>query len=209
MNWTDFMIAIKQGLIPSKKELERHSVTKHRGTSEEVINSIYDSLHSNANDGEWYEATVAHEVAYPEMGGGQYYVCGVRTLEGYGWQYAICYDAKTRMFCRSLMKGVWGAWQSLTNYLPLTGGTIAKEGYEPLTINNQIATASGVYVKYQINGTNCGNLGFGGLNKPTFYPTGGGTAKEILHTGNSAKVHIGTTAPNDTTGNVLFINTSA
>ena len=32
---------------------------------------------------------------------------------------------------------------------------------------------------------------------------------EALHTGNSAKVSIGTTAPSDTTGKVLFINTSA
>ncbi len=37
--------------------------------------------------------------------------------------------------------------------------------------------------------------------------TNGGNT--VLHSGNSAKVVIDTTAPSDTTGNVLFINTSA
>lgn len=53
---------------------------------------------------------------------------------------------------------------------------------------------------------NIGALAITGGNVTGSLTVGG---NEVLHKGNSASVYIGTSAPNDTTGNVLFINTSS
>lgn len=93
--------------------------------------------------------------------------------------------------------------------LPKTGGQIDSASYEPIKINSTLETAGAVYIAFKICGTNMGQLGVTKYGEPIFYATDGSGGKKLLHDGNSAKVHIGDTAPNDTTGNVLFINTSS
>lgn len=100
--------------------------------------------------------------------------------------------------------------------LPLTGGRIPwvyVEGTNnvPMRVYNNGGVSNNVWVQYHgKDKAVLGRLGFDGLNNPCFY--GESPMNKMIplhHDGNSAKVHIGDTAPNDTTGNVLFINTSS
>lgn len=86
--------------------------------------------------------------------------------------------------------------------------TIAAPSSYPLVLNNTHASSNTTALAYYLRGTMIGRIGVENSNKPVFITTDNVTT-EMLHTGNSAKVVIDTTAPNDTTGNVLFINTSA
>lgn len=75
-----------------------------------------------------------------------------------------------------------------------------------LTLNNSNSSASGATLAFSTNDTVNGELGVSSEGEAMFI-TSGGSTKKLLHTGNSAKVHIGTTAPSDTSA--LWIDTSA
>lgn len=93
------------------------------------------------------------------------------------------------------------------DFLPLTGGRVKANTNEPLGIESTKNTYKAYLPFYGTSGKS-GSLGFKDKDIPTFINGDGTAGYDIHHDGNSAKVHIGTTAPNDTTGNVLFINTS-
>lgn len=61
--------------------------------------------------------------------------------------------------------------------------------------------------KYEGNGVILGYLGFGAVDSPIMYTADGKYSRSLLHTGNSAKTVISSTAPSDTTA--LWIDTSA
>lgn len=78
------------------------------------------------------------------------------------------------------------------------------------TILELVATGgNNVYTRYVGMSGTLGLLGFVGADNPVLVGSDGATVRKLHHDGNSAKVHIGDTAPNDTTGQVLFINTSS
>lgn len=201
---------------------EHHVVKKYKGASEEAINSIYDSLHSNANDGEWYEATVSHQVAHSVMAGGQHYVYGVRTSELYGWQCAMSYDDTPKMFYRSLINGTWKAWKSLTNYVPLTGGTVSGTIVQDVSgdlynvlknqsrsISNMISS-NGVYEVYDstnqktiIRSTLDGTNTFNGIASENLPITGGEVNGNLTVKSN----HFALNAPNSEPARFYLANT--
>lgn len=86
--------------------------------------------------------------------------------------------------------------------LPLAGGTAgelkvqAGKSY-PLVIDNTNASSGMVMVDFQINGATMGKLGFQGKSCLRFLDASN-NLREILHSGNSAKVIINETAPSDT-----------
>ena len=172
--------------------------------------------------------------------------------------------------------GVIGSWQDLSNYLPLSGGTLESSASNVLLRMNHTGTASSALLEFLHQGTRLGSLGFnergavtvrdskwydvldtgnmadhvltlkggrvgnpgvtsapleiignataasiifhgsrnnrlGSLgfvdeNQPIYTPSSGSGAKHLLHTGNSAKVVIGPTAPSDTSA--LWIDTN-
>lgn len=88
--------------------------------------------------------------------------------------------------------------------LPLTGGTVSKAGRSPIELRS--TNSNNVTTLYSGTSGTLGELGFIGVDNPTFRNTSG-VNNTLLHTGNSAKVHIDTSAPSDTTA--LWIDTSA
>lgn len=82
-------------------------------------------------------------------------------------------------------------------------------GYGRINQDHNETTNYGLYLRdYDADGNFVG-IRISQSDDKVYYRDKATYQRELLHTGNSAKVHIGTTAPNDTTGNVLFINTSA
>lgn len=81
--------------------------------------------------------------------------------------------------------------------LPLSGGEIASASQDPLAIKCK-QSAYGAYAKYLNADGMLGYLGFNSAGKPIVMPNSWGNSKELHHDGNSAKVHVGTSAPNDT-----------
>ena len=96
--------------------------------------------------------------------------------------------------------------------LPKTGGEAtgiikARVSNEQFPLRAENASAKKTSIAYFGQNSFLGALGFSDYTPS--YTNAIGKDFTIHHDGNSAKVHIGTTAPSDTTGNVLFINTSA
>lgn len=89
--------------------------------------------------------------------------------------------------------------------LPKTGGKITGTGYFPFEVEGT-SSYNENYIRFSSNGTVLGSLGFYGANNPRFVSTDG-VASHLLHTGNSAKVHVGTSAPSDTTS--VWFDTSS
>lgn len=92
-----------------------------------------------------------------------------------------------------------------SHVLPLSGGGIvAKNGTKVMGVHN----TNSVYTLFEFYGQNAelGSVGFDGVNNLIFRPVESGT-KQIHHDGNSAKVHIGTSAPSDTSA--VWFDTSS
>lgn len=100
--------------------------------------------------------------------------------------------------------------------LPLTGGKVdwlyvyAEDNNVPMRLYN--LKSNNVWTQYHgMNSELLGWLGFDGKNNPCFWGTENGIASQKRHTlhhdGNSAKVHIGTAAPSDTSA--LWVDISA
>jgi len=90
--------------------------------------------------------------------------------------------------------------------LPKTGGTLGDGASSiPLTIDGGESMA---FVEFRnVSKNRYGGLGFIGENSPAFIKADRSAAISLHHDGNSAKVHIGTSAPSDTSA--LWIDTSA
>lgn len=93
-----------------------------------------------------------------------------------------------------------------TGNLPLIGGgTVEGSGTTPLIIRSW---SSSIYLDFEnVNEKRLGAFGFMEENKPVFVNNAYDKVYTLHHDGNSAKVHIGTSAPSDTTA--LWIDTSA
>lgn len=87
-------------------------------------------------------------------------------------------------------QGSWSGWQTISitkdleKYLPLTGGKISKASYEPLLVENTQADASGVYVRFLIDGVSKGQLGVSSDGIPIFYSNADSKGYHIIHKGN-------------------------
>lgn len=94
----------------------------------------------------------------------------------------------------------------LAKYLPLTGGTV-KSKYDryAIIVEAENADSGASTIRYSLAGTALGEIGISSTNG-AFYREGT-TNHKLHHDGNSAKVHIGTSAPSDTSA--LWIDTSA
>jgi len=95
--------------------------------------------------------------------------------------------------------------------LPKTGGRIENSGLYLLDLYNTNNAVSNSLIKFsgQKNGEGVclGYLGMTNVDEPGFVAHDNTSWHPLLHTGNSAKVHIGTSAPSDTSA--LWIDTSA
>jgi len=112
----------------SAEELERLTVTRYIGYSEDEINTIYESLNTNATNGEWYRARVHHDIAHSVLGGGTWYVEGYKQSNTYAWQKITCYKPKgARTYGRSLNGST--TWSEWTEDFTTAGGTINGNTY--------------------------------------------------------------------------------
>lgn len=99
--------------------------------------------------------------------------------------------------------------------LPKTGGTVngtvevsgSDIVVDPLRVISNHKADNRVLIEFRKGSAVQGYLGFYGGNNPIFVNTATGASHTLHHDGNSAKVHIGTSAPSDTTA--LWIDTSA
>jgi len=113
-------------------------------------------------------------------------------------QIAIPYDTDGEIYTRTNYAGTWSEW---TN--PMS--TISKLSGTPLNLKG---SPSHSLVRFLTSGgANLGYLGFNGSDDAVVVGYDGQTRGSILHTGNSAKVVINSTAPSDTSA--LWIDTTA
>lgn len=104
-------------------------------------------------------------------------------------QIAIPYDTDGEIYTRTNYAGTWSEW---TN--PMS--TISKLSGTPLNLKG---SPSHSLVRFLTSGgANLGCLGFNGSDDAVVVGYDGQTRGSILHTGNSAKVVINSTAPSDT-----------
>lgn len=81
--------------------------------------------------------------------------------------------------------------------LPLDGGgTVSADNTTPLRLKNNLG--DNLYLQCLGSSGTLGFFGFIGKDRPVFIGSDAATVRDLLHTGNSAKVHIGTSAPSDT-----------
>lgn len=147
--------------------------------TEEAIDSVYDSLFSNASNNSYSVAIVDHNIAHSILAGGRHIVETFKATAVYGYQISTSYNTSgTTRFSRSCINGDWKQWDS---YLPLSGGRLSKNKITVLEIENTASNAS-VIDFYGQDGV-MGALGFNGKNVPIFR-SAENTANTILHTGN-------------------------
>lgn len=103
----------------------------------------------------------------------------------------------------------WDGWNKyattadLANYLPLSGGRISSANGSPIELKNTTGGYCGINM-YGNSGY-LGSFAFSAHHVPAIYDSNG-NATEILHTGNSAKVAIQSSAPSDTSA--LWVDTA-
>lgn len=203
MNWTDFMIAIRQGLIPSKKELvdgttkvgDADKLDGHGAgyfverTKETLTTSILEKaltldngMHNFvlAGYGNYLGDDLPHAV----------YAYGNATVEKRaGEATVILWGRLNSPIAVNYYVGEWSGWQilatlsDLAKYLPLDGGgTVKATNPAVIAIDNtgdNVKTLFG----YKNKGTLQGYLGFRDVEKPFYQNTVGGEY-DLLHTGN-------------------------
>ncbi len=92
-----------------------------------------------------------------------------------------------------------------TGNLPLSGGTVTSNTSKPIKVNSTSSVRASL-IEFLISGVEVGSLGIKD-GVPMFANADWSKEYQLHHDGNSAKVHIGTTAPLDTSS--LWIDTSA
>lgn len=102
------------------------------------------------------------------------------------------------MDTKGTMRGLLHTGNIASYALPLDGGgEVKKAGATPLKLTN--TSGASCYTPHYGKDGFLGALGFNGADKPIMLKSDANTMVDLLHTGNSAKVHIGTGAPSDTT----------
>jgi len=76
------------------------------------------------------------------------------------------------------------------------GGKISNSAFTPLLLNNILSGANGCALGFQAEGKNLGFLAIQN-DAPKFLDKTGNVGYTLFHTGNSAKVAIQSTAPDD------------
>lgn len=173
-------------------DLLKHNVARYRGETADEIGALYASFHTNAKDDDYYKAIISHNVSCDVLGGGVWYLEGVRITSTYGWQKATCYDVNKVIIAyeRSINNGVWTGWTKntnaidLANYLPLTGGEIISRSKDTtVTFNDAIHNV--VRIGFKSNGVHRGYLAQTEVEDGAFRRiTPDGTFHNILDTGN-------------------------
>lgn len=172
-------------------DLLKHNVTKYRGETKDEISSLYASFHTNAKDNDYYKAIISHSVSYDVLGGGTWYLEGVRVISTYGWQKATSYGSNaTIVYERSLNNGVWTSWErgattaDLANYLPLTGGTVGEGQNDSRPLKVYRYSNTNVGVQFISNDGILGSLGFLSKDKPVYVNSADNTSYELVHANN-------------------------
>lgn len=181
---------------------------------DETLNSLLQSFHDNATDLTHYQNGIY--ISYEsQFSGGHKWVEGYRQSANYGWQKITYWqNGCPREHWRSLYSGTWSEWfkvpdiNDLAKYLPLTGGTVkAKYDRYAIIVEAENADSGASTIRYSLAGTVLGEIGISSTNGAFYREGATNTNYKLHHDGNSAKVHIGTSAPSDTTA--LWIDTSA
>lgn len=170
-----------------KKDLHSYKeLPISKGSTDSEIDTIYNNLHATAADGECYRRTVEHTKAHSKLGGGSFYLEGVRTNADYGWQKIRTYMRATNgeaVYNRTMYQGVWSDWipdvlyVNMDVYVSTTGndttgnGTSAKPYATidralksiPKDLNGntaQIYIADGTYLGFTVTGFYNGYIRF-------------------------------------------------
>lgn len=170
--------------------LRRDGATKTVGATSDLntfysgVTVVHGGSASNAPDGEWWLV----------VSGGQ---------SDTAVQYAIAlYNEHKAPMHRYCARSEWSEWKPLNDkwYLPLVNSTtkeIKTAAAATLALNNTNSTYTVNYVQYKCTIGDLGYFGFSAANNPAFMSTSG-VVSDVLHTGNSSRVVISSTAPNDT-----------
>lgn len=110
---TENWIKADENLQRIENNFDVYAIKQYRGSTEAEINSIYNSFSDSIKADCWYRAYVIHGTNHSVLGGGNWYLEGVKTTSGYEWQKITCYQSQG-MFVRQKRGGTWGAWDKIT-----------------------------------------------------------------------------------------------
>lgn len=81
----------------------------------DLINNYHDSYSNNLPDNTWYRYMANHRVAGSSLGGGYWYIEGVKVNKDYEWQMARLYLtlANSGIQYRVKQAGVWKPWEKV------------------------------------------------------------------------------------------------
>lgn len=104
------------GAIP-KTEQFAAVMTTTSFSNEEQINVFYDDYSADFAQRTKYEALVFHNISHSILGGGLYYLSGLKNNEEYEWQEARSYvsGGPITCFARSKITGVWTPWVKISS----------------------------------------------------------------------------------------------
>ncbi len=77
-------------------------------SSSAEIENHYDNYSNNVQNGFYYAFYINHGAGYSTLGGGSWYVEGLKTSNAYEWQRAISYNG---FFYRIKNASNWGNWK--------------------------------------------------------------------------------------------------
>ena len=146
---------------------------------------------------------------------------GFRDADNATLGYLGIFGADNPVFIKSDSSGTGTSYALLhtgnmaSHVLPLTGGTLTdvlrfakvSNGNAYLQKNHTADTDNGFYVADTSKDGKLARLEVSAKNQKASFTGDDRVAKELYHSGNSARVHIGTTAPSDTSA--LWIDTTA
>ena len=102
---------IWQNWIDLYENLDSRKLRAYALSTVDYINQFYIEKHTEVLDGVWYRTVTHHGVMHPVLGGGTFYLEGMRATQNYGWQRLTCYYNNGLSYARSITDGIWGAWK--------------------------------------------------------------------------------------------------
>ena len=119
-NWTENtpinvenLNKIEQGIKAVEENITTHNPKEVSLSSENDINDYYNTVSDSLGNGVHYTRIVNHNFAHSVLGGGSYFLEGVKTDKDYQWQKITSYSSvKVSSFERVCVGGVWKKWDT-------------------------------------------------------------------------------------------------
>lgn len=103
--------SLKQDIDTLTNNLANYFMTSIEGVDLASIQNVYDNYSNSIGADTYYRFLISHKTAYDILGGGAWYVEGLKRSAAYEWQQATSYSPTGMVvYARCKHNGVWTAW---------------------------------------------------------------------------------------------------